>query len=195
MANILIYVAVEGGKATPDSLSALNEGRRVSGKLGATLYALLPCADTPTYGDNDIIAVLAAHGADKVVLLVHPDLPDDGKRQNQALDLACDRFPPRLLLLPASGDALGLAPRLSLRLGGEYWALDRLQGGNDEDNPSGRRALSALDSLRDAKEPLVITLEHPVDPRQMGDEEAEVIVLHVGENEKEAAPPPGQTPD
>ena len=74
MANILIYIELSDNKATPASLFALNRGRDLATELGATLYALLPCATTPTYDDEDIIAVLSRHGADKVILVHHPDL-------------------------------------------------------------------------------------------------------------------------
>ena len=55
MANILTYIELQGNEATPSSLQALNQGRDVATELGATLYALLPCASTPTYDDEDII--------------------------------------------------------------------------------------------------------------------------------------------
>ncbi len=69
MANILTYIELEENEASPRSLAALNRGRIIATELGATLYAVLPCAATPSYDDDDIIAVLSRHGADKVILI------------------------------------------------------------------------------------------------------------------------------
>ena len=75
MANILVYIELEDGDASPVSLSALNLGRKVASRLGAALYAILPCNVPPTYEENDVITVISQHGADKVILLT--DLCED----------------------------------------------------------------------------------------------------------------------
>lgn len=178
MASILIYIELEGGRATDDALMAVNEGRRVGSDLGATVYAMLPCADPPSYGDNDIISMLALHGADKVILLTHPGLAEDARAHlvGHALHTACLRFPPRLVLLPGSTRGQTIAPSLSMKLGGEFWSLDRLPGPRGKGH---RWTAAAYQPLRRTTEPLVITLEESIPPRPMGDDEAEVIVLHV----------------
>ena len=38
--------------------------------LGATVYAIVPCGSKPGYGEDDPIAVLSRHGADKVLVAV-----------------------------------------------------------------------------------------------------------------------------
>ena len=73
MANILVYIELAGDRPAAASLETLGEARRIASFLGATLYAVLPCVSPPAWGEDDIIAVLSRHGADKVVLTAAPE--------------------------------------------------------------------------------------------------------------------------
>ena len=142
MANILVFIELEQADTAPDggdgeerivraraseaSLHALWVGRRVASQLGATLYAMLPCVAPPCYGEDDIIAVLSRHGADKVVLTTSPSLapPALYATHAEATFAACDRFPPQLVLFPQpAGRELG--PRVAFKLRARYGELIR----------------------------------------------------------------------
>lgn len=187
MANILVQIELTDGQPDPRCLGLINEGRAIASKLGATLYATLPCDTPPSYGDNDIIAVLSRHGVDKVILLSHPDLGGDlsAAQREITLRMACDRFPPRLVLIPASDNNMVLAAGLAMHLEGQFTDMAALGfsealgqdgdgDGNGEENalPYGMRILDACEG------PLVLTLDHDGDLLHLGDEEAEVVVLH-----------------
>ncbi len=188
MANVLVYIERKNKEATAASLRALNSGRRVASTLGATLHALVPCGSPPSYGQDDIIAVLSRHGADKVILLTHRDL--DGPAlfctHGPAIKTACEQFRPRLLLFPATeaGDELG--PRLALQIGAGYLANARAV-------PDGTNVLLACDifrrhfrlctSIQTSGPPLVLTVLPEGDPEVMGDDEAEVVVVHASTSE------------
>ena len=118
MANILVQIEISNQKPDQACLSLINEGRAIASRLGATLYAMLPCARPPTYGDDDIIAVLSHHGVDKVILLTHPDLGGvlTQEQKDIAIRLACSRFPPRLVLLEGSEENMVLAAALASAL-------------------------------------------------------------------------------
>lgn len=183
MANILTYIELTDREATPASLYALNQGRRLASELGATLYALLPCAATPSYDDNDIIAVLSRHGADKVLLLTHQDLggPAFFATHGEALISACHQFPPRLLLFPSTAAGQDLAPRIALSLGGQYAANAKLSSNASEGyqivRNIFRRRFCSRESLSDCSRALVLTLCQQGSPEVMGDDEAEVVVI------------------
>jgi len=189
LANILVQIELADEEPTPASLSLINEGRTIASRLGATLYAMLPCDQPPTYGDNDIIAVLSRHGADKVILLTHPDLGGEvtAEQLHATLRLACKRFPPRLVLLPSTEENMQIAASLALYLQGQFTGMDslgftpeertpyfkELTGGEPGDDlPEGMRILVECEGA------LVMTLAPEDPPTAMGDEEAEVVVLH-----------------
>lgn len=119
MANILVYIELVDEQASWASLLTLRQGRRLATRLGATLYAVLPCATPPLYGDNDIIAVLSRQGADKVILMTHAGLAEPAlfRRHGDALLTAASQFPPALLLMPRGPAASDLAPRVAARIG------------------------------------------------------------------------------
>lgn len=182
MANILIYIELSDNKATPASLFALNRGRDLATELGATLYALLPCATTPTYDDEDIIAVLSRHGADKVILVHHPDLgpPALFVTHGEALVDACHQFPPRLLIFPSSAEARDLAPRLAMALHADYIPHADLEHEGDEfwvTRQVFRRRYQLRQPLLAADHAMVISLCPMQEPQTLGDDEAEVAVV------------------
>lgn len=183
MANILTYIELSDNEATVSSLHALNRARDVATDLGATLYALLPCGATPTYDDEDIIAVLSRHGADKVILISHPQLapPALFATHGEALVSACRQFPPRLVVFPSSAEARDLAPRLAMALRAHYVpdAVITLSGGRRYlSRRVFRRRYEVREPLDALDDPVVTTLRGGQTSEQLGDEEAEVVVVH-----------------
>ncbi len=156
--------------------------------LGATLYAVLPCAAPPSYGEDDIVALLSRQGADKVILLSHPDLspPTLFQHQGEALLEAATRFSPALLLLPEGPAAVELAPRVAARLGALYARHPNLLIGENgalriDQVMFDDSYLLRLDS--DSLENSLVAVV-AVDPQQVsrhvGVDEAEVVVLDPG---------------
>ena len=82
VANVLCVVELLQGRALPVSLEVLGQARRVSTELGATLYAVVALPRAPSWSDDDLVATLAAHGADKVV---HRHRRDARRRRGAAL--------------------------------------------------------------------------------------------------------------
>jgi electron transfer flavoprotein alpha subunit len=182
VANILTYIELDENEATPGSLRALNHGRDVATALGATLYAVLPCAATPSYDEEDIIAVLSRHGADKVILISHPQLvaPAFYATHGEALVAACRQFPPRLMLFAASAESQDLAPRLAMSVRGHYAPDARLELENGKFFVSRRvfrRRYRVREPLFPLDHPLVLTLRCCAEPQVVGDDEAEVVVV------------------
>lgn len=192
MAKALVYIELSAGAATRPSLRALNEGRRLATRFGATLYAVVPCATPPGYGEDDIVAVLSRHGADKVVLVTNPQLsmPTLYATHASALHTACDQFPPQLVLLPASLGGQDIGPRLALDLDGYFAGDVRIEATDDESEVLFsrwvfRRQLRGAQPLAEAGRPLVLTLaEDDVLPLEMGIDEAEVVVVQAPTNER-----------
>jgi electron transfer flavoprotein alpha subunit len=183
LANILVHIELKENEASVASLAALTAGRTVATRLGATLYALLPCASPPSYGTDDIITVLSRHGADKVILVAHPSLnaPPLYATHGKAVLAACEQFRPRLLLFAASAAGQDIAPRVAATIGAELAANVRLtcdDGGVTLTGTVFRRRYLLTVAPRLAAAPLVATLVRGDPPRPIGDEEAEVIVTH-----------------
>jgi len=183
VANILVYIEMDGDRPSVPSLEALGEGRRIASYLGATLGAVLPCATPPRYHEDDAIAVLSRHGADKVVLSPGPDLglPTLHATHGHTLAAATDRMPPALLILAATPGGRDLAPRAAARLGAAYVPEPSVEYGPRGDlvltrsvyGWAHRRRLAADECER----PIVVTLTPGSYAPARGDEEAEVIVL------------------
>lgn len=182
MANILTYIELEDNEASQRSLAALNKGRIIATELGATLYAVLPCAETPSYDDDDIIAVLSRHGADKVILISHPSLapPAFFVTHGEALKAVCRLFPPKLLIFPASTASHDLAPRVAVSISARY-----APNATIEQNGSNfciarrvfRRQLVYRQPLTKGEGPLVLSVMQSAPPTVLGDDEAEVVVV------------------
>lgn len=124
MANILVLMELGPLGLLPVSLEALGQARRVATALGATVYALLPMPDAPAYGEDDLIALCARHGADKVALLTDEGLPAEAETRfgthGRAVLAACEQLPPVMVLCGATRAARDLAPRVAARLGAAY---------------------------------------------------------------------------
>ena len=185
MANILAYIELSGDQPTASSLHLLREGRRLASQLGATLYAFLPCASPPSYGDDDIIALLSRYGADKVILSAHAPLglPPLHAAHGATLLEACQRFPAHLVLLPAGRTGLELGPRLAVELSarlGMHARISRERGGVFYVQQAYRGTHAVRDRLDDTAQPAVLTLAAPDEepaPVANASEEAEVLVL------------------
>jgi hypothetical protein len=179
VANLLVLIELVGERPHPGSLEALGQARRLATSLGATVYAVAPCAATPGYGDDDLIAVLSRHGADKVLLATAESYggPPRWGTLGSLLLTVCHLLPPTLLLCATTDGARDFAPRVAARLGAALLAdawID-LQGDG----------LSLFDGSGDTACRLDGELEYPVvamiPPGRYlparGDEEAEVEML------------------
>lgn len=183
MANVVCYIELTGDRPAEASLQTLGEGRRIASFLGATLYAALPCASPPSYGDDDVIAVLGRHGADKVVLIAGPELvgPPLYSSYGHAMVTVCAKIPPSLLLVAATPGGRDLAPRLAAHLGAawvpepsiEYGPRGELVLSRTVYGGGFRRRLAADDLER----PIVATLTPGSYLKAVGGDEAEVVVL------------------
>jgi electron transfer flavoprotein alpha subunit len=182
MANVLVVIELSDGKALPVCLETLGQARRLSTELGATLYAVVPMAHAPSYGEDDLIAQLAQHGADKVVLVTDEALggASDSMRwgtHGPAVAMVSDMLPPSLLLFGATPGGREMGPRAAARIGAAFlhdaWVEMRdeklvLQEG------SGAHA-RALDG--DLEFPVVATVPPGRYREAHGDDEAEVEVV------------------
>lgn len=193
MANILVYIELVEDTASWASLLALRQARFLATNAGATIYAVLPCATPPQYGENDIIAILSRQGADKVILMTHGDLtpPMKFRSHGEALLTAANQFPPALLLLPEGPAAAEIAPRVAARLGGLFTRHPDLfvQEGSTVriDQPLYEDThVRRFDSAE--LEHSVVAVVSP-DPQQfsraLGTEEAEVVVISPGFGDSE----------
>jgi electron transfer flavoprotein alpha subunit len=185
LANILSYIELVDEQASWASLLTLRQGRNLATRLGATLYAVLPCASPPLYGDNDIIAVLSRQGADKVILMTHAALAEPAlfRRHGEALLTAASQFPPALLLLPRGPAASDLAPRVAARLGALFLQDPLLDVDSGHhlvlEQPTHERTQVRRFSTADLEHSVVAVVTP--DPQRFsqaaGSEEAEVVVL------------------
>jgi hypothetical protein len=124
MANLIVVIELVGERPHPASLEVLGQARRIGTELGATVYAVAPCASRPGYGDDDLIAVLSRHGADKVLFAsaaAHAG-PMRWGTHGAAILVACATMQPLLLLLADTHGARDLTGRLAARLGAAYLA-------------------------------------------------------------------------
>jgi hypothetical protein len=124
VANVLCVIELLRGRALPVSLEVLGQARRVSTALGATLYAVVALPRAPSWSDDDLVATLAAHGADKVVLATDETL-DGGEElrwgtHGAALAAVCDLLSPSLLLFGATPSAREVAARAAARIGAAF---------------------------------------------------------------------------
>lgn len=181
MANILSYIQLVDGDASPSSLWVLNHGRFIANQLGAALYAVLPCTSPPTYDENDIITVISRYGADKVILLTNPgmQLPASEDLLEQVLGHAGKRFPPRLVLLPEMDHTPKLGERLARLIGGEARSVE-IPGVDGEASTPSIRDVSLLlsrEALLQTRSPLVVTVGGTPTPRIVGEDDTEVVVV------------------
>lgn len=124
MANVLCVIELSAGRALPVSLEVLGQARRLSSSLGATLYAVVALPRAPSWSDDDLVATLAAHGADKVVIATDETL-DGGEElrwgtHGATLSAVCDLLSPSLLLFGLTPAAREVAARAAARIGAAY---------------------------------------------------------------------------
>jgi electron transfer flavoprotein alpha subunit len=112
MQSTIALVAEHDGAALSEaSLECVEEARDLARALGGAVHVLLPGA-----GLGDAPPLLAAHGADHVLLVEHPDLASfSADRWLHALEPALRALAPALILAPDSGQARAWLPRLALR--------------------------------------------------------------------------------
>jgi electron transfer flavoprotein alpha subunit len=124
VANVLCVVELLQGRALPVSLEVLGQARRLSTELGATLYAVVALPRAPSWSDDDLVATLAAHGADKVVIATDETLGGGEELRwgthGAALAAVCDLLSPSLLLFGATPTAREVAARAAARIGAAY---------------------------------------------------------------------------
>lgn len=187
MANILVYIELIEDRAAEASLQTLLSVRLLASELGATLYGVLPCSSPPLYGEDDIIAVLSRHGADKVILMTHPSLspPTRYSGHGEALLSASHQFPPALLFIADTTSGRDMAPRVAVQLGAIYLTNPKMEIGKDRGLTMEETALCGSSTRRirvDQLQRPSVVLTCPVRPRRPleSTEEAEVVVISPG---------------
>jgi electron transfer flavoprotein alpha subunit len=107
---IAVVAELDGQHPTEASLECVEEARDLAAALGGRVHALLPG------GEAAAAAALAAHGADRVLLLEHPDLGAfSADLWLAAVAGPLGELAPALVLAPDSGQARAWLPRLALR--------------------------------------------------------------------------------
>src|SRR6476646_1080747 len=184
MANVLCVVELHQGRALPVSLEVLGQARRVSTELGATLYAVVALPRAPSWSDDDLVATLAHHGADKVVIATDEGLDQQGGGEElrwgthgAALAAVCDLLSPSLLLFGATPTARAVAARAAARIGAaflhEAWVEAR-EGALALFEGAGNDARTLEGELEFA---VVATVPAGRYQRATGDDESEVEVV------------------
>lgn len=194
MASVVVVIELVADRPHPGSLEALGQARRIGSGLGATVYALAPCARAPGYGEDDLIAVLSRHGADKVLLATDGAYggPMRWGSHGPLVQATCAQLRPSLLLAAKTPGARDLAPRVAAAMGAALLAdgwLDLLTVGEGE--------LLLFDGSGDEARQLDGELEFPVvalvPPGRYaiaaGDDEAEVEMVEA------KSPAPGDFED
>jgi electron transfer flavoprotein alpha subunit len=181
VANVLVVIELCDGRALPVSLEALGQARRLSTRLGGTLYAVVPVERAPSYGEGDVIEVLARHGADKVVLVTDEALATGGPMRwgthGPAIAQASELLPPLLMVFGLTPGAREVAPRAAARMGAAYVPDAWIEVRDDKLKlweGSGADARSFADEL---DFPVVATVPPGRYLPAAGDEEAEVEVV------------------
>ncbi|MBI2127140.1 MAG: electron transfer flavoprotein subunit alpha/FixB family protein [Thaumarchaeota archaeon] len=111
MAGILVFVEQRQGKVKQSSLEALSEGRRLAGKIGANVSALIVGHQV-----ENLVNDVAKYGCNTVLLAQHEALANyspEGYRD--ALLEAVKEEQHRLVLLAGTAMGKDLAPRISAR--------------------------------------------------------------------------------
>jgi electron transfer flavoprotein alpha subunit len=184
VANVIVVIEEQDAEPRPASIEALGLARRISSRLGATLAAAVILPAPPHYGENDLIARLAAHGADKVLLLIDRHAGDDVRwdTHGPSLSKMVELVPSALILFAATSFGRELAPRLAAKVGAAL-----LTRGWMEVEEDGMRLLEGTEESARRIELFEGELEFPVvatipggryEPAY-GDEEAEVEVVYI----------------
>jgi electron transfer flavoprotein alpha subunit len=187
VANILCVIEVAEGRPRPVCLETLGQARRLGTHLGATVYAVVPLPRAPKFAEDDLIAILSKHGADKVVLVTDEGLEPGATSMRWgthgvAISAASDLLPPSLLLFGATAGAREVAARAAARLGAAYLPEAWLELEADK-LVVWRGAEARLDG--ELEFPVVATIPPGRYQPAEGDDEAEVEVIAAS----------GRTPD
>jgi hypothetical protein len=189
VASLLVVIELVGDRPRPASLEVLGQARRVATGLGATLYAVVPCAAPPGYGEDDVIAVLSRHGADKVLLAVAESHagPLRWGTHGGAVLTACGLTRAMLVLLADGPGGRDLGGRVASRLGAAALSDAFLEVEGDEVVLwQGGKAAGAPARLEGGLDFRVLALipagRYRLAP---GDEEAEVEMLEPPEPERD----------
>ena len=183
MANVHVYIELVGGRPADPSLEALGEARRIASFLGATLYAVLPTGAPPETQQDELIAFLGHHGADKVVVVSAPELgnPTLYASHGHALAAVCERIPPALVLIAATPGGRDLAPRVAAKLGAAFLAEPSVEYGPGGELYLSRTVYGGAFKRRlaadDVERPLVATVTPGSYEKATGEDEAEVLVI------------------
>lgn len=174
-----MFIEMVGDRLHPGSLEVLGQARRLGSALGATVYALIPCATTPRFGENDFIAVLSRAGADKVLMATSELYAQPARwgTHGALLLAAFGQLAPTLVLLAATECGADLGARAAAHLGAalltDAW-VDSDAGGLVLFDGSAKRACR-LEGEIDF--PVLAMIPPGRYLPAAGDEEAEVEVL------------------
>jgi hypothetical protein len=184
VANILCYIEQARNQATPTSLETLGQARRLGTTLGATVFAAIAMEKAPGYDDDDLLATIAAGGADKILLIVGDALHDEPvaatwETHGAALAAAWDASQPALALFPSTSGGRELAVRVAARVGAAFLHEAFIEVRDEQLLlAEGRGELARL-IVGELDFPLVATIPPGRYAAAAGDEEAEVEVLQV----------------
>ncbi|MCB9556835.1 MAG: hypothetical protein H6707_12080 [Deltaproteobacteria bacterium] len=162
MGYALVYIEQQDGHVTDASLSALALTRELATARGATLVAVVPVAEKPHYDQDDIVAQLSTAGADRVAVVVDPQIatePDNVELLARGVLAVSTRFPPLSLAMPHT------APERLLS------TLCRALGGACKDGVTDTSVWTASAQLVVARVSAELTM------RSSGDEEAEMLLI------------------
>ena len=190
MAAVLVHIDLDGGRPHPSSVVALAAGRQIASSWGATLYAAFIAHDesaksapdstaqvvttTQVEGIDEIEAVLARAGADKVVVgLTDAPVTPLWASVGTAWQGIVDHLRPRLVLFgvdsPSSSE---LGPRTGARIGARLLMRARTHKGpevelRDRDGGYARASDSGA----------TVALVGRADRVDAGQEDIDVVVL------------------
>jgi electron transfer flavoprotein alpha subunit len=184
VANIVVFVELHEGRPLPVSLEVLGQARRLSSKLGATLYAAVLMRQAPDAESDALIAALARGGADKVLLLHDEASSPEGaslvwSTAGPAIAHIEDHLAPILFLFGATRGAREVAARAAAHNGSAFLdsaSLELGEGGLTLWEGSGARA-RRLDA--DLEFPVVATVARGRYDPAACDDDAEVEVVKV----------------
>jgi Electron transfer flavoprotein domain len=117
LANILVYIESSHGIIIPSSLKALEEGRSLASRLGATLYAILSIKEV-TDSNQDFFYQISAYGADKLIVASSPIIngPPRITTDGMVLSEITKKYPPSIFLFGDSPAATELAVYVSANI-------------------------------------------------------------------------------
>lgn len=170
MANIALFIELQGGRPADSSLRLVKAGRYLADELGAAVYGLLPMstqaqpgAELGASAEEHAVAALSRAGVDKVVLLSGPPgaTPTVSVTCGTAVVDALRTIEPRVVLFAASEGNSDMAAFVASSLSAPYAVEPPL-------HPSLFADLPALS---------VVTLATHGLPPLRGDDDAEVVVM------------------